>query len=132
MPRKPKPATRQDTAESILQRISALNDEERQKLWRILLYDPKWYPAQRLKLKEDDYFEVVDKITIERAVAKMLDDKLRHHRKPARNKKRDNEILRLHSEKKSSGQIKNILAPQYPKLTANIVRAVISRNSPSS
>lgn len=60
--------------------------------------------------------------------AYLLQHKLSKHRRPPRNKERDAEIMRLHREGKTAGQIVLDLADRWP-LTDRQVTAVISRES---
>jgi hypothetical protein len=53
--------------------------------------------------------------------------KLAKHRKPRRNAARDAEIMQLHDEEKTAGQIVLAMKDRYSKLTDKIVNAVISR-----
>lgn len=58
----------------------------------------------------------------------LLQSKLRKHRKPTKNADRDAEIMRLHKEGKTAGDIVLALANRW-KLTDRQVTAVISREN---
>lgn len=52
---------------------------------------------------------------------------LQRHRKPKKNAERDAEIMRLHGEGNTAGQIVRALKHAHPKLNDKSVNAVISR-----
>lgn len=130
--------TRLETADELCALIERLLQDmppaERERFWVLMTSHPE----------NEAFQEVVDAIgkewnkakalvgilarTIRRAAEEevSLEEKLRKHRRPRANAERDAEIMRLHDEGKTAGQIVQALKNRWP-LTDRQVTAVISR-----
>lgn len=130
MPTPPKSADElRALVESIL---CTLPEKEQRRFWVLMIDHPDNKPARRFR---DHFLKMIEALCGLAGVAadvyveetNDLLARLRKHRKPAKNAARDAEIMRLHAEGKTAGQIVIALRSRYGTLKDGTVRAVISR-----
>lgn len=130
----PKPLKSADELRALVEsHLSDMSVQERKRFWQIMTEhnDNEHYRKVR-----EFFLEKLQEIGNATATAvseftnetNELTTKLQRHRKPIRNAERDAEIMRLHGEGRTAGQIVNALAKQY-KLTDKSVNAVIWRQN---
>jgi hypothetical protein len=130
---KSRPKTSDELCTLIESLLAQLPNYDRAHFW-ILITNHKDNWAHKLNMESARY-TVLSFNDLHNSVSEDYEKYIAHlrimlakHRKPKRNAERDAEIMRLHGEEKTGGEIVRKLIKQYPKLNDKTVRAVISRN----
>ncbi len=115
------------TAHSVYKLICALSKKEQNDLAMILMKDRETLVGIAFEVVISKLGKIHERMSRFANEADSFEEKLMKHRKPRKNGERDNEIMKLHAQKKTAGQIIMVLSSKYPKLTDKMINAVIWR-----
>lgn len=127
----PSPKTARELCALVESVLSEMPEKEQKNFWLLITENDKnKHYEQMLKILVG-YIQSFCGITLTTVhdfvgINKELSAKLKKHRRPAKNAARDAEIMRLHREGKTAGQIVGAMENRF-KLTDKIVNTVISR-----
>lgn len=125
------PETAEELRALVESHLSRMSPEAQRRFWALITEHPQNMHHKKFlaTLREKVEFLGVTMDQITRLYVTETNDltaKIKKHRRPVKNAERDAEIMRLHGEGKTAGQIVMTLAGRW-KLTDRKVTAVISR-----